>query len=395
MVRHLRPTRARLEAKTLSTAHRPVSGLERVWLAAEGIDPPFTIRVILRPARMPDAARWQAAWAALIAVRPGLRLRAVGRLRTTRWIADAAAPVEVLDDDWDGWTDHPAVHVPLDPWAGPTTRLVVMNQVAMLVVHHAIVDGRGGWRIASDLLAILDGAAPRAAALAPLDADVVRTLALPEHVDPKPDRRTPFGPATQSPGFVWARRRLAPQSQLLARLAVGLVGVRGEPLRVGVPVDLRRHLAEDEAGGAGDGNLTGVAHIELDPAMDAIGAQAAIQAAVDARQAEAHALAADALRGYPLWLMRWAGRHAAQRQRDTRLSPVSATLSNLGRLPLTLAGAPVEVCFMPPYNRGMPLLITLVGDSNAAQLVAVAPAALGDAGRLDEVLDQMCDGLTA
>ncbi|MGK0362323.1 MAG: NRPS condensation-like uncharacterized protein, partial [Bradymonadia bacterium] len=186
------------------------------------------------------------------------------------------------------------------------------------------------------------------------------------------------------------------QSRLLARLAVGLVGRGTHALRIGVPVDLRRHLDDGSDGGdsGGDGNLTGVAHIDVDPSMDAESVQAAIHAAVDARAAEAHALAADAVRGYPLWLMRWAGRRAAQRQRETGRYAVSATLSNLGRLPLTLAGARVEACCLPPYNRGMPLLVTLVGDAHAAQLVAVAPAALGDAGRLDAALDEMCAGLT-
>ena len=347
---------------------------------------------------MPAHADWDAAWRALVAVRPGLRLRASGWGRKTQWIDDAPSPIEHLDDDWDGWSDHPALHTLLNPRSQGTTRLLVMNRVAVLCVHHAVADGRGCWRFAADLLAILDGKAPRAAALAPLDADAVRHLDLPAYVEPPADRPTPFGSATKAPGFVWARRRLQPASRLLARLAVGLVGQgrdAGENtvLRIGIPVDLRGHLSQADA--MGDGNLTGVAHLDLDPTMESEAVQSAIRGAVDAQHAEAHALAADAVRGYPLWLMRWAGRNAAKSQRATGRYAVSATLSNLGRLPLTLGGAPVEACCLPPYNRGMPLLVTVVGDTHAAHLVAVAPAALGDAGRLDAVLDGMCAGLLA
>lgn len=342
---------------------------------------------------MPGPAAWVKAWQALVAVRPGMRLRARGRLRAARWIPDAPSPVEVMDDDWDGWSDHPVLHASLDPRTGPTMRLVVLRQTVVLSVHHAVIDGRGAWRIASDLLEILDGGAPRSRPLARLDSDVVAGLTLPTHRDPPPDRPTPFTNTTAAPGFVWARRRLTPRPQLLARLIAGLAGQGDQPLRIGVPVDLRRHMPAAEQ--YADGNLTGVAHIEVDPQVTVERAHDQVRAALDAHLAEAHAAAADAVRGYPLWLMRWAGRQAAKRQRQTGRYPVSATLSNLGRLPLTLAGAPVEVCFMPPYNRGMPLLITVVGDAHAAQLVAVAPAALGDAGRLDALLDGMCAGLTA
>lgn len=365
---------------------RSISGLERVWLAAEGIDPPFTIRMVLVPEQMPAAARWQDAWLRLSAVRPGLRLRAHGRGRGACWIADGpVAPVEVLDDDWAGDGDHPLLHAPIDPWRGPSIRLVLTRRAAVLLVHHAILDGRGCWRIARDLLATLDGQAPPMAALAPLDDTVARSIPLPTYRDPPPDRPAPFTAQGDAPGMTWARRALAPRPGLLAELAQRLVAARGEPLRIGIPVDLRRHLTEDP----GDGNLTGVAHLDVSPAQDAAAIEAAIRFAVAAGHAEAHAAAADAVRGVPLWLMRWVGRRAADRQLRTGRFPVSATLSNLGRLPLEVDGARVVSYFVPPYNRGMPLLITLVGDQVEAQLVAVTSAAFGGDGRLEALLDRL------
>lgn len=369
-------------------AQRPISGLERVWLAAEGIDPPFTIRLVLIPARMPSIDRWRDAWTRTLAVRPGMRLRAHGRGRRATWVADGPIPaVETIDGDWDGLTDHPCLHQPVDPWRGPSMRLLVGERAAVLLIHHAIADGRGCWRMARDLLAVLDGAEPVAAPLAPLDAEVAARLERPDYTDPPADRPPPFLTRAPAAGFVWARRQLTPRSGLLADLARRLVAHRGATLRFGVPVDLRRHLTDD----AGDGNLTGVAHVDVTPAMDQAAVRAAIMAAVEERRAEAHAAAADAVRGVPLWLMRWVGKRAAARQIKTDRYPVSATLSNLGRLPLRLGGAPVTTYFLPPYNRGMPLLITLVGDDTQAQLVAVSARAFGGDGRLDALLDAITD----
>lgn len=371
--------------------NRLVSGLERVWIAAGAMDPSFAQATVLRPERMPSIAAWQAAWRDLVAARPGLRLRAHGWGRRTRWAPTGTAPFEALDDDWDGTTDHPALRRPLHAFKGPTVRLIVSRHAAVLLAHHAVLDGRGCWQVARDLLATLDGRPPEARGLAPLDVEIARALDPPAFADPPPDQpRLLPGPVTSTPGWTWARRALPCPSQPLARVAQAIAQHADRPVRLGLPVDLRRHLD----GPVGDGNLTGIAHLMVDPTASRSAIREAVQICLRERHAEAQVVAADQMRGVPLWLMRWAGNRSAARQQRQALAPVTATLSNLGRQPLQLDGAPVEAWFIPPYSRGMPLFVALVGDATRLQMVGVAPKAIGDGGRLETLLDALAKAIT-
>ena len=70
---------------------------------------------------------------------------------------------------------------------------------------------------------------------------------------------------------------------------------------------------------------------------------------------------------------------------------MSATVSNLGRCPLTLDGRPVPAFFLPPASPGMPLFLGLVGDQTGIECCAVAPSALVDAEGLDDLMARLGD----
>lgn len=363
---------------------RPVGGLERVWLAAGRIHAPFAIQIVLQPAAMPSPARWEAAWAATIAAHPGLRARWVGRGRAARWVFDGPAPPLRALPAWDAAAPVAWLDDPLDPARGAPVELVLAGPTAVLRAHHAVTDGRGLWAMAEDLLRALDGRPLVGAAGGPDDATWTAGVTAAPVAAPPPDRPAPMGEAGDgTPGMTWRLRRWPAGPDVTARLLAALSAAADRPLRVGVPVDLRRYRPDTRS----DAHLTGVVHLDVPAGATAAACRSALADALAAHEAVAHARAAGDLRGVPVALMRLIGARGARKSLKSGRFPVSATLSNLGRRPLALEGAPCPAFWIPPGNPGMPLFLGVVGDATHLAVCAVAPAAL--AAGLDALLDRM------
>lgn len=358
---------------------RRVSGLERVWVAAERIAPPFAISVVVEPASPVSLEALRDAVRAAAEVHPGMRLVR----RRGRWWVGGEVPVQAAAGD--AW--------PMDPLPTSCEALHLGDRFA-LRARHATTDGRGFWGFVEDVCHALDGRALLGSVAGPeTDGDLARNA--PPHarfVSPREDVPAPGGPASDASGMVWAVRRIPVVRQALPRIVCALHAAADVgPMRVGVPVDLRRYAPTERRRAA---NLTGVVHLDLDaPTPESVAD--AIRAGVDRHEAAAHAIAGEVTRAVPLWLMSWLGRRAVDRQRRTGRHPVSATVSNIGRTPLTIAGAPARSFWIPPYNPGMPLLIVFAGDHDSIAVSATAPAAYGDSGRLDALLDRLAAELSA
>jgi len=367
-------------------AGRPLGGLERVWWAASRIHPPFAIQIVMQTGTLP-AQRWADALTTAAQAHPGMRGRLRGWLKRTRWTFDGPGPhLRREPGPWDGQGTAPFLERPLALRAGRGLELVLVGDFAILRAHHALVDGRGLWAMAEDTLRALDGRPLAPADGGPCDLEVVADLAAPAFVPPPADQPSPWGAPVRgaSSGLIWARCRLPAGPAVTPRLLAALAATLG-PVRVGVPVDLRRHRPALRS----DAHLTGVIHLDLPAGCNAEAAGAALAAALARNEAVAHARAADALRGVPLSLMAAAGRAAIRKSMKTGRFPVAVTLSNLGRCPLTLHGQPVPAFWVPPGNPGMPLFLAVVGDAEGLEVCALAPAALADGGRLTGLLDRL------
>ena len=372
---------------------RVVSGLERVWLAAGRLTPPFAIHLRLSFDGPLDEDRWRSALAVAFQAHPTLRARLRGRLGGARWVIDPKAP--------------PVGHarVTLDPVRGPCAAAAFIENAIEIEVLHAVTDGRGLWAFVEDAVRAYHGETPEGLPAGPTtDAGLAHALGVIAEPDPPADRPAPTGADTGETGYATARRRWpCPARDTLARVAASLVQAASAfvepPLRLGVPVDLRRYAADAavrstlgdpgalEGAGAllAGGNLTGIAHIDLahpDPAVF----REALRDAVATRRPLGHARAAQAVRGVPLGLMASVGRKTAARHRATGLYPVSATLTWLGRHALRIDGAPLRVELTPPASPGMPLFLGLTAGPDGLEVVAVAPAGLASGGRLDRLL---------
>lgn len=400
---------------------RPLSGMERLWLVADRIAPPFANQMVLEGEGLPDpsaAGGWEQVLTALAEAQPGCRVRLRGWLGGCHWLADGPLP-ELRELDASGWdgcspAGAPFLQQRLDPWRGPVCQILLLAGSPSRVVlrtHHAATDGRGTLLFAEALFAVLRGERPAQASAGPLTDEGLAVLhgARPATRLPE-DSRSPTG-AAESKGpleMTWVRRRVAPcPSPLLPRVTLALARSAAasdhvpqpSTFRVGIPVDLRRHAA----GLQSSANLTGIVHLELHALMQEPDPLAAcsreLQRLLGERAELGAVLAARFTRGLPLALLAWTGQAAAHRTLRRGLFGASAAISNLGRLELDRlsgGGFRAERCFfVPPGNPGLPLFLTCTGDPAGVELCAAAPRVLADGGRLDGLLDGLSRELEA
>lgn len=371
---------------------RPLTGLERVWLVADRAWPPFVNQLVVEGDGTLDPDAWRRALDTLLPAWPGARARLHGALGWTRWVDDGAPPT-VTTVDWDGASPLPGR---LDPWSGPVAEvLLAPGDPARVVLrtHHAAFDGRAAWALAEDLGAALRGEPVRGATF-----DGVTDTALagpgPAPPEPPPDAALPTGPGTGEVGTVWRRVSLPRVTgpvlpRALLALSRAAASFTDAPLRVSVPVDLRRHAPGLRAAA----NLTGFVRVPLDATSTVASVDTLLRAALDAHEELGPVRLADRLRGVPVAWMERAGRAAARDALRTGRAATSATLSNLGRTdPAVLAAPgfrPRRLFWIPPAGPGTPLFLTLTGHPEGVELCAGMPLALASGGRLDALLAGM------
>lgn len=397
----------------LAPADRPVSGLERAWLAADRIQSPFVNQLVLEGVGVPGPEALRIAVEQAAAVHPGSTLRLRGFLRNLRWSSDGPAPlVSVVDaPDWSGNSPAGAEFLqrPLRPDTGPVVEVVLVRGAdpddatghrVVFRTHHAAMDGRGTWLFASDVFRALRGEPLLGSESGPwIDADYARMATDEARTDPPADRGAPTGsPLSSEFATTWARVRVPGSFRgLLPKALVALWKASRahttDPMRFAVPVDLRRYRPDRRT----TANLTGIVHLDLAGVAGSAQAHARVRARLTAgmngHHAAAMVLGAERVRGLPLWLMGWAGARFARQRLETGRFPTSATVSNLGRQDLALVSAPAfratRAFWIPPGSPSMPLFVSLNGDARGLDIVATAPVGLATSGRLRDLLDTM------
>lgn len=401
-----------------------LSGLERVWLTASRINPPFAIVFIAEYEGRPHLDDLRVAMKRVAAAHPRLRARLKGAGPWTRWRADGPTPqVATLHaPGWDG-LDHQGVEAlsnPFDVHRGPNVRLHRIDGVdstrcrLALSAPHALVDGRGLLFALEELCRALRGEPLRQSVMTLNDFEWARRLGGAQGPAPPaeaPDR-TSLWPLRQPNAARWSphwrrvrverppRRPLGPTLMALMRAAqAAWSGHEGAPrLRVSVPVDLRRHRPPSPI----VGNLTGLVHLELnDWAAAQGGSDAIIDKLMDEIERGEHLAPvhrAEALRWWPLWLMALLGERAAIGQQRGGLLPTSASVTNVGavdRSRFAVPGASCQGVFMiPPGSASLPLFLSMSGDRDALELVGFSNDAFITPEGLKLTMDRLADDLT-
>ncbi|MFN7972746.1 MAG: hypothetical protein U0166_10420 [Acidobacteriota bacterium] len=395
----------------MTQEHR-LSGMERLWLVADRLHPPFVNQMVLEGDGIPvPPVPWPELLARVADALPGARARLHGHLGASRWVADGPAPpaIEVDASRWDGSRPEgaPFLAAPLDPRDGPTCAIVIARgDPARVVVrtHHALMDGQGTMLLGRALFAALRSEPLARAEVGPLtDAGIARRLSVAPERIPPPDSAAPQGGADGAAMAVtWGRRRVEGRpSKLLPRIALALARMAPRPagrtFRIAIPVDLRRHAPEVVS----TSNLTGLLRIEADSVArgaDPLGAlAAAIKAGVASAEPASVALATGFARHLPVSLMAGLARLDARRSLRQGRYGSAAILSNLGQIPMDAfsgAGFQARRCFfVPPGNPGLPLFLAITGDEGGVELCATVPVPLTSGGRLDALLDALSASL--
>ncbi len=377
---------------------RSLSGVERVWLAADRVAPPFAIAFVFEGDGEVPAPELERVLPALALAAPGFRGRLRGWLGWTSWHDDGPLPTVTPVTEWPTSGAHPALATPLDPYRGPSAELLTGPGRVVLRIHHAATDGSGGLLLAQRLFAALRGEEPVPTPAGPtVDSDLALGLPVqPEAAVPE-DCAAPTG-AAASPALstVWTRRRVhGPVDRPLARAATWIgaaASKHGDTVRIDVPVDLRRHTEHTQT----TANLTGL--VRLVPERAYTRTARALRTLIAAHMEGAFVLAQRPLRWFPLALMAWAGRRGALAAQQRGTYVASATVSNLGKRDPELFSCPgfrcERIAVIPPGQPGLPLLLTMTGDPHGLELVGAMPASLASDGRLDELMDGLAAHLS-
>ncbi len=384
---------------------RSLYGLERVWLVADATWPPFVNQLVVEGDGRLDRPAWTRAIEEVIRSWPAACIRLRGVLGWTRWVAGGPGPrlTEVDAVGWEGRSAAPFTEARLDPLRGPVVEVMLLRgdpPRVMIRTHHAAFDGRSTTNLAEDLFAALAGRPIQGGGLdGPSDRTIAAAFEGGPSDEPALDRVAPTGAAsTTEEATRWrrvsvpgsGRRRVLPA--VLAGLARAAAPFTEGPLRVSVPVDLRRHLAGTRA----TGNLTGLVHLDL--VDDADGVHAALAAALVVRAECGPVRAADRLRNGPLAVLAGAGRSAARATLRTGRCRVSATVSNLGRMDMAgLSGGGFTAraaWWIPPQGPGTPLFLTVTGHPGGLELCGGMPVGFASEGRLEQLLSGIAAALS-
>ena len=388
------------------TSGRALSGVERIWLTADRLAPPFVNQLVLEaPTGDLGAVDWSAAVAAAAAAVPDLSVRLRGVLGWTRW-APGPPPrlVRIVGSDWDGASGGgaPFLARALDPRTGPVAELVVVEGSTprlVLRTHHAVTDGQGTLAFARALVAAARGEPPiPVPPSATTDADLAAELGAIPETPPAADCPSPLGPAVDAPlGVRWVRARVDGAGRRLLPRAITALASRARAdraaVRIDVPVDLRRHRPSPPS----TANLTGLVRLpvgrllaETEPS-EAVGS--ALRAALADTEEARFPLVPAVVRWLPLWLMERIARKGAIQALATGRFSTSGTVSNLGRLDLAALAVPGftphRAFFIPPGSPALPVFLTLTGDDEGVTLCASAPLALAANGRLEALMDDL------
>jgi len=381
--------------------------MERIWLAATRVAPPFANQLVLEGRGWPQPPQgWPALLQSLAEAQPGCRLRLTGVLESSRWQADGPLPQlrELDGGTWDGTGDQgaPFLAEPIDPVQGPLYQVLLLRGPSPRVVLrslNAATDGTGMLLFARGLFAALRGEQPGRVSAGPItDVQLARRLGVRAETPPPQDSASPVGPAdSAAAGWTWRRLRLPATSQLVARLAVA-IGThspvpRGAIVRVHVPVDLRRYAPETCSSANLSGWMRIPVHLHLGAQDPVEAVRYALNDGLKRKVAAGGALGTAFARSLPLSVLAWMGARMARRsQREGRYGS-SAIISHLGRLdPQELSGGGFTTSrafFVPPGGPGEPAFLTSTLGPEGLELCLAMPRALASRGRMDALLEHL------
>ena len=382
---------------TIPTFERPISATERLYLATRPLAAPFAIQLLIDGVGTIDPAALTAAVARACAANPGSRLRQVGN----RWVdSGVPATVVVVDgrvdpDDLDG---HPVLTRGLGVDGG-TTEVVLVRDLGsgtatvVLRAFHGVMDARGLGMWAEDVFRVLRGQDPIGAHDRAADHDLVARLGRPgKPTTLVPVYRSPLGasgPIPREQPFVWRRRTVpAVAAAAVARISAVLADAAAAPVRLMVPVDLRRHDPELRS----TANLALPLFLDVAPGEPWSQVHARILTGMAERR-ELNEMDNGGLARLPAGLTRAVLRTVHALGARANRNMVSAIVSHAGKVSAAECSAPgftaTGVHALPVHTGLVPVSFVVLECEGATEITVSCRAGTGIADRLETLLDRV------
>ncbi len=385
---------------------RVLSVNERLWLAADTMNPPFAIQMICEGCGTIDTREWRKAVELASAANPGSRLRLKGLLTSCRWVDSETAPpvLEVDGSAWSGYSPEgaPFLEKPFNVVDGPTCEVLIIHGNPIRIAfraHHAVMDNHGIIFWAEEIFRALQGKPLRGSYSRATDWDVARSFQSGYRKPFPHDNLSITGKAEGiESGTVWGRRSVPGHFQkLLAQVAYHTAQEarrHGEGnVRFAIPIDLRSRIQ----GLQSTGNLSIGIYIDVRPdtTIDEIGWDIAWQLR---EKRDCMIDRWDFLYRYiPISILGQEGTRRIIDHHSKGLYSMSGLISNAGRLNTKhFSGGGFEcgsIFAIPPYFSYLPLLLWLYGTGDSVELVYAAPRVLATQGRLDAAIDRIVSAL--
>lgn len=355
---------------------RSLSPIERLWLVAETMAPPFAIEIVVEgppPSGIEQAVRLATE------ANPGVRGRLQGWLAGCRWV-DGGEPIPVSHAT-DPYGPGPQRTDPLDG-----VDVTVHPNAVVFRGRHALVDGRGLLHFAEDTWRALRGEEPLGSQTIGTDLELARSSGAERIPYPPEQHGAVTGLHRGGPIVVWGKRTVSgPVPRLLPRVMAAVIAEArrhqpGIPVCLHVPVDLRRQGERTVA------NRTGMLFVGEDQ----------LETVRERRHEAAGWILAQApLRFLPLALLGWAARLAARNSIERSRFGATAVVSNVGRVDPSAFDAPEgrasSVYMVPPGTAATAAFLSLTGFGDRIEIVAVLPEGLASDGRLEALLDRLAE----
>lgn len=374
------------------TRLRRLTPTEWLYRCLEPELPPFAIQLRIALPALPPVEALERALMTCVDANPALRLQASGRW----WADEGRIPRVVSIDDGAPFSLQHAVLRRLVPSDAPPVEVLRWTGVGLILrVAHASMDAAGLLHFAQDLFCSLRGE-PLTASSADLN-DWTLLMASPRRRPLPallPTWPSPTGAPSDAAGYVHALRQVrgridSPTARIAAALARASAATGGA-CRLMIPVDLRLENAALRT----TANLSHPLILDFEAEWDAMACWRHILGALGRHEQFSVARASSALQWLP---QRPLGHvlgaaHRWQVRRGRHL--FSALSSNLARVNLAAFAwegwMPMQVGFLPFDTPGVGLNLLTLQHDEALELAASCPAATGDQGRLEHLLDAVC-----
>lgn len=276
---------------------------------------PRELVLVIEGRRTAEPIDWQAALDRVVALNPGTRLRMVGQRQHARWVSEGIPPSTrfVEKCDWDGRSDEGAEFIyqtDLSLEEGPTAELIIAGQQEIKLIFralHAVMDGFGLMHVAQELFRALRGEPLLGTNATYTDVDLMASVPSDapwlKKISPAP---LTGGVQGSRRGGTWRRMTLAgPLPNLLPRIVLAIAEFSrlhgNSPVRIAMPVNLRRHAADLFA----TTNFTSMMFLDVEPTDDIRGIKSRLSEMLKQKIETNHSRALDLIRYLPFsWLDR-------------------------------------------------------------------------------------------